>query len=230
MEKYTPEIYEQIRNEYYKGNDIQYISFEDFDIGKRLKGEDKKRFKNDIAPDVEFLFKNDDIKRSGIRFADLFLANVLDGYRRPIHHGVELARDKNSKKSIQQKKVKLLSDTTVRAVIKYLVDQNWIIKENAIKIFIPKEHGPSREAILAKHGIENKPYLPEMYTIRSTVWVAGEKLEKLMNGIETSKRCNRCGDIKELSKFPPKESVCKECKAEAKRILRAKKKAEASQK
>lgn len=230
MTRYTPELYEQLRNAYYKGNDIQYIPFEDFDIKRRLKGEDKKRFKDHIAPNVESLFKNEDIKRSGIRFADLFLTNVLDGYRRPIHHGVELARDKTSKKSIQQKKVRQLSDTTVKAVIDHFIDLKLIKKEKDLQILIPKEHGSVRDAILAKHNIENKPYLPEKYTIRSTVWVATEKLQKLMADVETSKRCKRCDDIKELSMFPPKESVCKECKADAKRILRAKKKTETNQK
>lgn len=225
----TQEQFDQLRNSYYKGNEIQYIPFEDFDIGKRLNGQDKKRFKNHIAPDVESLF-TEEIKNSATRFADLFLANVLDGYRRPIHHGVELARDKTSKKSIQQKRVRKLSDTTVKKVINLLIKRQLIKKEDAYKVRIPKEHGPVRDAILAKHGIDNKPYVNEWQLIRSTAWVATEKLQKLMTEAETSKRCKRCGDIKELSMFPPKESVCKECKAEAKRILRAKKKTETNQK
>jgi hypothetical protein len=226
----TQEQFEQLRNAYYQGNDIQYIPFEDFDIGKRLKGEDGKRFKIHIAPDVESLFKNEDIKKSAIRFADLFLANALDGYRRPIHHGVELAKDKTSKKSIQQKRVRQLSDTTVKKVINLLIKRQLINKEEAYKVRIPKEHGPERDKILAKHGIENKPYIDEWQTIRTTAWVATDKLQKLMTGVETSKRCSRCSDIKDLSMFPEKESVCKECRAKDKRILRAKKKAEANQK
>lgn len=184
----------------------EYIDFNDINIHYKLKGNDKKKCKKYIFPEIEKLFKNKKTKSCSIRFANILIAHLLKAYRMHADAlGIEIALDATSNKSIQQKGTRGLTDTTVRKVINYLLQKGYIIKINA----------------------HVEKVADEWLYKRSTLFKATDKLYKLITAEETTKICNACKEEKDVTNFTRQrngyEATCKSCRAIARKIARANK-------
>lgn len=201
-----------------KQGDEPYIQF---DIKGKLTTAVRKRLNNTLLTKICRLFRQKPTKESALRFADVFIANLLRAYRLDCDDpsGVELATRRESAESIQSLGMRKISDDVVEKVIGLLVAGEFIKKRKAKKKRAVKV-GARGVTILDAKG---KPELIWVQT-RSTVFVAKEKLIKILNGDLDSKICRRCGIEKPIGEFGKQrdgwESECKVCRADRKKTAR----------